>query len=114
MYENIYNYQDEEMFMRRQFVQNIPYFRGLNDKSLSKIVLLIEPKTYEVGDLLPGATEDCEVISILWNGYLQVRAHRHDLATDTYENLWFDTIEKGTCFNVYNAWNKQWSSLLNF
>lgn len=78
MKDSMSDYQDEEMFMRRQFVANIPYFRGLNEKSLSKIVLLMEPKTFESGDLITGAHDYSESISILWNGYIQVRAYRKD------------------------------------
>jgi hypothetical protein len=76
IYKFMAQYQDEEMFMRRQFVQNIPYFRGLSHDSLAKIVMLMEPITYEVGDKIVGEGENYESISILWNGFIQIRAYR--------------------------------------
>lgn len=114
MYNNMANYEDEEMFMRRQFVQNIPYFRRLNHQTLAKIVLMMEPKFYEYGDLIVGSGENHDCIFIIWNGFVQIRAYRKDWDTDEEENLWFDTVGKGCCFNVYNSWKNQSSQALNF
>ena len=70
MYEGMANYEDEEMFQRRQFVQNIPYFRNLDHKHLAKIVLMMRPKMYEYGDLIIGAGENHACIFIVWKGFV--------------------------------------------
>jgi hypothetical protein len=74
----------------------------------------MEQHTYEAGDFIVGCNSKSDCIQILWKGYIQVRATRRDTDKKTSTDLWFDTIEKGTCFNVYSAWHKELTSLLNF
>ena len=50
---------------------------------------------------------------ILWHGLIQVRVKRCDPDTGHCDDLWFDTLEKGACFSVYTAFNKDWYSLVS-
>ena len=51
---------------------------------------------------------------IVWQGLVQVRVVRLDVETGERDDLWLDTLEKGACLSVYNAWNPSWTSLLSF
>ena len=52
---------------------------------------------------------------ILWEGLVSVRAVRYDPEEEKgREDLWLDTLEKGACLSVYNAFNPDWTSLLTF
>ena len=42
IYDNMYNYNDEDMFQRWQFITNIPYFRGLDNKTVTRIGFLMK------------------------------------------------------------------------
>ena len=38
----MFSYNDEEMTRRRQFVENIPYLRGLDPELITQIVFLMK------------------------------------------------------------------------
>lgn len=41
IYSNMFSYNDEDMTRRRQFVENIPYLRGLDPESITEIAYLM-------------------------------------------------------------------------
>lgn len=41
IYGNMFSYNDEDMMRRRQFVENIPYLRGLDPESITEIAYLM-------------------------------------------------------------------------
>lgn len=41
VFDNMYDYNDEDMVQRRQFLDNIPYLRGLGPKMLTQIAYLM-------------------------------------------------------------------------
>ena len=71
-------------------------------------------KVYELGDLILGQQQSCDCINILWDGNIQVRANRKDPDSNRVVDLWLDTIEKGTSFSVYTAFDDEETSLVDF
>ena len=43
------SYNDNDMFMRKQFVHNIPYLRGLSDHIILKVIELVNVDLFEQG-----------------------------------------------------------------
>ena len=39
-YNNMANYNDEDMLERKMFINNIPYFRSLDEETISRIVYI--------------------------------------------------------------------------
>ena len=108
------SYNDEDQVQRCQFVKNIPYMRNLDAFNISKIVFLLREQVYDYGETILGSFQSSDCMMIVWQGLVQVRVVRLDVETGEREDLWLDTLEKGACLSVYNAFNPSWTSLLTF
>ena len=62
------HYSDEDMDQRRYFVSNIPYFRGMNTTSLTKVVFQMKEKSYDGADFILKHGDKNNKIMILWEG----------------------------------------------
>jgi len=78
IYDHMKIYNDEDMVQRREFVHNIPYFRGLEVYTINRIVYLIKSQTFDKGDLIFGTADINKNILIVWEGTVQVRVERRD------------------------------------
>ena len=68
VYDYMIDYQDEDMTQRKQFVANIPFLRGLNRETITRVVFLMKQKVYDLGDLVLKQGQNNEKIMILWEG----------------------------------------------
>lgn len=114
IYGNMFSYNDEDMTRRRQFVENIPYLRGLDPESITEIAYLMRQLIFEEGDLVLGKGQINQNILILWEGTIQVRVTKKDVETEEVSDYWLDNLEKGTCFSVYNCFDRRRSQIVDF
>ena len=75
---------------------------------------MLREQVYDYGETILASFHSSDSIMIIWQGLVQVRVNRIDHETGETEDLWFDTLEKGACLSVYNAFNPDWTSLINF
>lgn len=43
----MYNYQDRDMMQRMHYVHNIPFLRGLNKQTITKLIYNLKIQVYE-------------------------------------------------------------------
>jgi signal-transduction protein with cAMP-binding, CBS, and nucleotidyltransferase domain len=97
-------YHDEEMEQRRRFIQNIPFFTDIEDQDLvSDIMYLMKQETFSMKQIILKRGIHNENIMIIWEGAIEVIVNRNDPKTNERKSIWFENINRGTCFNVYCA-----------
>lgn len=100
--------------MRYLFIQNIPYIRGLDIETIRPLAYLMKPQVFDQGDFILQCGEKNRSIYIVWEGDVQVRVSRRDPSKLTQRDIWFDNLEKGTCFEVFNAIDDNSQTLLDY
>jgi len=101
----MHKYYDRDTCKRIRFVQNIPYFRKMDQAILYKIsYLLIEDRNIQIGDLILQQGIHSENIMIVMEGQVQVRS----------SDYWIGNLNKGSCFNVYRPFNKDKPAKINY
>ena len=118
LYDRIYDsmlskYNDEDMLQKNVFVHNVPYFRGLEQQTIQRIVYLIKQQAYEKGSPILMGHMASTSIMIVWEGQVQARIERQDPSTGKVTSYWLDTLEQGACFSVFNCFGNS-NSILNF
>ena len=51
---------------------------------------------------------------IIWEGAIEIIVNRVDPTTGTKKTVWFENINRGTCFNVYCAFTDKMNQLVDF
>ena len=51
---------------------------------------------------------------IVWEGAIEVIVNRSDPKTNERKSIWFENINRGTCFNVYCAFSDKMTQLVDF
>jgi hypothetical protein len=69
---------------------------------------------FDYGDKILGSGQSSDSIMILWQGFISVRVVRFNTETEQMDDYWLDTLEKGACFSVYNAFAPDWHSLVTY
>lgn len=97
-------------------VQNIPYFRKLDNHIIQEIVYKLRPKRYETGTLIVQRGDEVDQIFLLKTGSItiEVPVHNPGSKEDHSKDIYLDWLNEGSCFCIYTAFNKEMFQLVNF
>ena len=57
------------------FLKTVPLFKGLNDRSLSKIAIIIYKKTYQEGESVYEPSQEANLLYIVRSGEINIDCH---------------------------------------
>jgi hypothetical protein len=53
-------------------------------------------------------------IMMIWEGSIEVIVNRNNPVTGEYKSIWFENINRGTCFNVFCAFSDRMTQMVDF
>jgi len=113
--EKIGTYKDHDMVFRKKMVQNLPYFRKLDSHIIGELVNHLTTKRYEADALICGRGDEKQEIMFLKAGVIVIEVPVINPDSNKVdESIYMDWLNEGSCFCVYNSFNKDMCQLVNF
>ena len=107
--EQVGKYNDFDFKFRYKMVQNVPYFRQVEDYIIYELVNYLKPKRYEAGTLIVTRGDMIDEIFLLKSGSIIV-----EVPIEDEKNLYLDWLNEGSCFCIYSALNDQQYQMVSF
>lgn len=71
--DSLAKYQDENFELRRMLVRNIPFLRTASREVINKVVLMMKPQFYNMGDVIMEGLVANDSIYVVMRGRIQAR-----------------------------------------
>lgn len=103
------------MVFRKKMVQNLPYFRKLDNNIIGQLVNRLTTKRYEAGAIICARGDEKQEILFLKAGVIVIEVPIVNPDSNKVdESIYMDWLNEGSCFCVYNSFNKDMCQLVNF
>lgn len=76
--------------------------------------MMMKPYFFAFGDIILTQDSYNDNVMLVLEGTVQARVMKEGWDGRQQEDFWFDTLEIGACFNVYNSFSEKKSSLLTY